>query len=263
MSTREDTLVRLGFRFEPGGAHLARSMMLGDLRRLLACVPEPTAGPSDFAKATVDENCLGKRSLTTRKLALRHLRSLYALDPSVPLYRVLRHLWSRDPEAQPLLAGLIAFARDPMLRSSAPFIAGLAEGTPLDSRALEAHLDEAVQSRLSRSTLVTLGQHVATTWAHAGRLAGSLRKTRSHARPTPGAVTLALLLGYVRGTRGMLLLETEYTELLDSPPEQLLELAAEAARRGWLTSRRLGAVFEVRFPDLLTPDEEEWIREQG
>jgi len=58
--TREDNLARFGFRFDRGGAHLARSMMLEDLRRLLEHVTDAKAGRNDFARAILDDNCLGK-----------------------------------------------------------------------------------------------------------------------------------------------------------------------------------------------------------
>jgi hypothetical protein len=114
--TLENNLVRFGFRFGRGGAHLARSMMLDDLRRLLEHVPDAQADRDDFARAILDDNCLGKRSAKTRALSLRHLVNLYALDPQVPVFRALRYLWSRDADGQPLLACLVAYVRDAVLR---------------------------------------------------------------------------------------------------------------------------------------------------
>ena len=42
-----------------------------------------------------------------------------ALDPSVPLFRLLQVVWKDDPAGQPLLALLCASARDPLLRITA------------------------------------------------------------------------------------------------------------------------------------------------
>ena len=175
----------------------------------------------------------------------------------------MRHLWQRDSEGQPLLAFLVAYARDPILRMSAPFIAGLSEGESLVRKDLEQFVEARCPARFSPATVTSLAQNVATTWTHAGHLQGSARKTRSRAMPTPGAATLALLLGYAQGARGPLLLETEYAQLLDCSAEKVVELAEEASRRGWMVCKHLGAVFEVRFPDLLTPEEQGWIHEQG
>ena len=81
--TREDNLGRFGFRFGRGGAHLARSMMLDDLRRLFEQVPDAKAGRDDFARAILDDNCLGKRSARTRSLTL-HDGWNYLATPITP-----------------------------------------------------------------------------------------------------------------------------------------------------------------------------------
>lgn len=68
---------------ESGGAHTSRTIMLRELRRLLAACP-PQATPDDLAAAILAENVLGKRSDSTRKRSLRYLRELYVLDRRSP-----------------------------------------------------------------------------------------------------------------------------------------------------------------------------------
>jgi hypothetical protein len=51
--------------------------------------------------------------------------------------------------------------------------------------------------------------------------------------------------------------------LLDCSAENAVQLAENASRRGWIVCKRIGAVVEVLFPNLLTPLEQEWIREQS
>ena len=259
--TLENNLVRFGFRLGRGGAHLARSMMLEDLRRLLDHVPDPRADRHDFARAILDDNCLGKRSAKTRALSLRHLVNLYALDPQVPVFRALRFLWTRDTDGQPLLACLVAYVRDAVLRSSSPFIQRMTPGEPLVPQDLQRYLDAQAAGRFSRATLQSTAQNVATTWTHAGHLQGSVKKIRAAARPTPGSAAMALLLGYLEGTRGELLFETKYTKLLDAGSERCMELAEQASRRGWIVCNRIGTVVEVLFPQLLTAEEQEATRE--
>jgi hypothetical protein len=259
--TLENNLVRFGFRFDRGGAHLARSMMLDDLRRLLEHVPDAQATRDEFARAILDENCLGKRSAQTRALSLRHLTNLYALDPHVPLFRALRYLWSRDADGQPLLACLVAYVRDAVLRMSAPPVLRMPPGQAMIPSELQSYLDAQSPGRFSPATLKSTAQNVATTWTHAGHLQGSAKKIRATAKPTPGAVALALLLGYMEGTRGELLFETTYTKLLDAAPERCMELAEQASSRGWIVCNRIGTVVEVRFPQLLTTQQQEAICE--
>jgi hypothetical protein len=113
---------RFGFRLQRSSTHTSRTMMLEELRGVLSSVDRPEAGKVDYRRAIDDENCLGKRSSKTRLLTYRHLSDLYALDPSLILFRTLVYFWQRDPCGQPLLALLCAYARDPILRSTASCI---------------------------------------------------------------------------------------------------------------------------------------------
>ena len=101
-----------------GGAHTSRTMMLSELRELLAAAP-PTAGYEELRTAVLSENILGKRSEAGRARSFRYLRELYALDLADPWFRALRRLWSHDEEAQSLIALASALARDATLRSTA------------------------------------------------------------------------------------------------------------------------------------------------
>jgi hypothetical protein len=262
-NSREECLARFGFSFERGGTHLARSMMLDDLRRLLDQTPDANATRDDFARAIIDDNCLGKRSSRTRAIALRHLKSLYGLDRSIPLFRAMRHFWGRDPEGRPLLACLMAYARDSILRQTAPFILRMQYGQTLLRSDLEEFLDLEEEGRFSKATLQSTVRNVAATWTHAGHLAGRSRKVRTTAFATPGTVSFALLMGYISGARGETLFETEYAKLLDCSPDRAIELAESASRRGWIVVKRIGSVIEVLFPNLLNAKEQEWVREQS
>ena len=94
-----------------------------------------------------------------------------------------------------------------------------------------------------------------------GHLAGRVRKVRARAVATPGAVSVALLLGYVSGLRGESLFKSDYTKMLDCSFERTIELAEDASRRGWISLKRVGQVVEVLFPNLITAQEMEWLRE--
>ncbi len=61
-------LERLGFSFERGGVHTARTMMLVELRALLSFVDKADAAKADYLEAIQASNCLGKRSGKTRTL---------------------------------------------------------------------------------------------------------------------------------------------------------------------------------------------------
>lgn len=252
---------RFGFSQNRGGAHLARTMMLAELRALLAFVDQADAPRTAYRAAVQVANCLGKRSGRTRSLTFKHLTALYGLDPGLLLFRALRYFWSRDPLGQPLLATLCACARDPILRRSVPLLLGLAPGAPLSREAMEEHLDQQAPGRFSPATLRSTAANINATWTQAGLLTGRVHKVRTLAQPTPGAVAYALLLGYLQGGRGELLFHGDYPRLIEGSPEQAMALAEDASRRGWMHLKRMGSVVEVNFPNLIQAHERGWLGE--
>lgn len=263
INKNKNNLVRFGFSFERGGVHTARTIMLNELTALLSFVDDPKATKSSFLDAIQSANCLGKRSGKTRALTFRHLSDLYGLDPNLLIFRTLRFFWQRDPKGQPLLAALCAYCRDPIFRNTASFVLGFKEGTIVTRESLEAFIDQQEPNRFSEATLKSTAQNINSSWTKTGHLYGRTRKARTCASATPGAVSFALLLGYVSGLRGDTLLNSEYTQLLDCSYAKILELAEDASRRGWISLNRVGQIIEVNFPNLITDHELEWLREQG
>lgn len=235
-------------------------MMFDDLTVLLSDGRVEQSRES-LVGAIEQDNILGKRSVQSRKLAVRHLAKLYALDRNVPLYRAFVFLWKRDPSGRPLLAFLVAYVRDAVLRSSAPFILGLKDGEPFQRELLESFIDNLQPGRFSRATLQSTVRNIAGTWTQSGHLTGRAKKARSLVEPTSSAVAMALLLSFVCGDRGQLVFESEYVKLLDCSASQGMELAETAASKGWIDFKRVGSIMEVAFPRLLTPEEREWIVE--
>ena len=256
-------LKQFGFSDERGGVHTARTMMLVELRALLSYVDAVGATKVDYREAVQTANCLGKRSGKTRTLTFRHLADLYALDPGLLVFRALRFFWPRDVDGQPLLAALCAYSRDPLLRATAPFVLGLQEGATVTRETMEAFIDTQEPGRFSKATLKSTAQNINSSWTQTGHLAGRVRKVRVRAVATPGAAALALLLGYVSGLRGESLFKSDDARMLDCSFEKTIELAEDASRRGWIALKRVGQVVEVLFPNLITAQEMEWLREQN
>ncbi len=256
-------LERYGFSYERGGVHNSRTMMLAELCALFSYVDKADAPRSEYLEAIQTVNCLGKRSGKTRTLTYRHLVDLYALDPHVMLFRALRFFWQRDVDGRPLLAVLCAFSRDPIFRATAPYILGFQEGATVARESLEEFIDNQEPGRFSKATLKSTAQNINSSWTKSGHLAGRVRKVRAHAVGTPGAVSFALLLGYVSGLRGESLFMSDFTRMLDCSLERAIELAEDASRRGWISLKRVGQVVEVLFPNLITAQEMEWLREQN
>jgi len=262
-NTKRNQLERFGFDFKRAGAHTSRTLMLDELSALLSYLDNANADKADYLKAIDDENCLGKRTQANRKLTHRHLANLYTLDPSVAIFRALLYFWQRDPQGHPLLALLCGYCRDSLLRSTAPFIIQFSEGTVVNREMLEKFIEHQQPERFSPATLKSLTQNINSSWTQTDHLTGRARKKRGHATATPGSVAYALFLGYLMGIRGESLFQSEFTKLLDCSVDQAIELAEVASRRGWIVFKRVGKTIEALFPQLLTQQEMEWLREQS
>ncbi len=252
----------LGFREGAASVHTSRTMMLGELSLLLAKVGANGKATS-YVSAIVDENALGKPTQTTRQRTAKRLKELYSLDPNCTLFRLLRHFWPADQASRPMLAFLAAAARDPLLRETTPFVQRIAVGEPVTPDEIARHLNEKYPKRFQASTALATAQRLASSWMQSGYLAGKVKKRRSRPTVTPIVATFAVLLGYLCGFRGKLLLDTTWTRLLNRSPADLTDLLLEASRQGWLTYKAAGSVVEVTFPGLLKPQEEKAAYDQN
>lgn len=85
-------LAALGFRVAASGPHTSKTLILQELETLLAAVPADA--PAKFYRAAiVEENVLGKGTLSIRKETGPRLTGLHGFDPTKPLFRVRRRHW--------------------------------------------------------------------------------------------------------------------------------------------------------------------------
>jgi len=247
-----------GFHSGRGSTLLSRTIMLQDLSKLMMAIP-PGSETAVYANAIVDENCLGKPTVTTRGKSLGHLRKLYALDETVLFFRVFRDLWDRDRAGRPLLTVLLALTRDPLLRASFSAVAKTPIGSGLKQETFRFAMLNSVSHPISAISAAALVARASSSWAQSGHLSDARRKIRQVVMPTPAVATFALLIGYATGARGALLLETPWATVLDADCETLMELASEAHRQGLLTLMCMGDVIDVSFASLLTETEIERV----
>ena len=240
-----------GFRSGARGTHTSRTIMLDELSRLLNAAPG-NASREDYADAAIEDNCLGKRTVATRKLSFQRLSELYGLDARLILFRALRDLWASHESSRPLLALLLALARDPLLRATARAVADTPVGHEFGRQSVKDALSDAVGERLNDATLDKVVRNASSSWTQSGHLRGRGRKTRQRVESTPAAATYALLLGFALGHRGRLLFETPWAAVLDSSPGELIGVAVHARRLGLLDLKQSGQVIEVSFP-MLSP----------
>lgn len=266
-----------GFKNGERGTHSGRTIMLSELRGLLQDLP-PESSVADYRAAVIEQNVLGKRTQSTRRETAQRLRTLYGLDPSVTVFRGMRFFWEKDPPAQPLLALCCSLARDPLLRLSMDLILGTPEGEKVSKTQIEHAVAEATldvtshrksyaslaggHERFSPKTLSSIARNVSSSWTQSGYLKGRSFKYRTLPDVTVGNVAYAVLLGYLCGGRGRLLLDCVWVRLLGLSVGQVQSCLSDASGRGWLDYRGIGSVVEIRFPKLLTPKEQRWLDEQ-
>jgi hypothetical protein len=234
--------------------------MLAELRTLLASVPA-SVSKAERRSAIVSENVLGKKTTSTRKSTAQRLSELYALDPSVPLFRLLQVFWKSDPASQPLLALLCASPRDPLLRITASPVLQARQGELVAKKHFEEAISRQVGDRFNSSTLQTMARNAASSWTKSGHLSGRRVKKKSTPHVTAANTAYALLLGFLCGARGALLFHTFWTDLLEAPEHRLHEFARQASSWGWLTYRGIGTIVEIDFSCLLTSQERDMLGE--
>ncbi|MBI4584110.1 MAG: hypothetical protein HY717_08815 [Planctomycetes bacterium] len=231
--------------------------MLSELRCLLESVP-PEASHDDYLRAIREDNILGKRTSSNRDQTAQRLTELYALDPAVTLFRLLRRFWNSESSAgggRPLLAILCVLSRDPLLRATAGPVLGLDPGDEFPRLLVVETLREELGMRMNDATIDKVARNAASSWTQSGHLAGRVFKRRARVAATPLAVAYALLLGYLLGQRGKRLFHTLWVKALDASENELVSLAGEAKRLGILDLKHSGDVTEVGFPHLLTRQE--------
>lgn len=150
---------RVGIRSEGGGAHQSKTMMLAELKTLLASDAQNC--PAD---AILRDNVLGKPSTRARKAALLRIRQLYGFDEDCLICMVMRRLWDRDPPGRPMLALLCALARDPTLRDGAAAVLDAPLGEKVRWPAVAAAFEGHHPGRLGEKMAKSLAQNAASTW---------------------------------------------------------------------------------------------------
>lgn len=120
--------------FSNGGAISSRTAMTNERRTLLASLPLD-ANADTYQKAVLDDNVLQKSTASNREKTLKFLSRLYALDPGVCLFPEMRRLSRFATDDAPLMFGLLAMAREPILRTCLDMVLRIPVGESLDRKA--------------------------------------------------------------------------------------------------------------------------------
>ncbi|MGO1266054.1 hypothetical protein ACTXMW_16130 [Brachybacterium paraconglomeratum] len=217
------------------------------LVELLREVPSD-ASAEQYRQAVIEENALGRPTLAGRQRSFRHLRELYFLDPGRAEFTALRHFWDINPASQPLLAGLLAFTRDEVLRASFAAVADVPAGSGVTSADLTAAVAARLGNDMSESTLGKTGRNTGACWTQTGHLAGRAKKVRTEVEASPVAIAYAAYLGYLAGGRGLGVLDNPWSQILGLAPGRTLESLRDAHAQGLLDLLVAGNVVDVTFP---------------
>lgn len=253
--------IKLGFNFKPGSVLTKRTIMLNELQMTFDFIDNLDATEDLYQAAIVDENCTRKKSANTRKYTYSYLKSLYVLDPEVFLFKAFLYFWERDVVGRPILAFLLAYSRDSLLRKISSFIYTVEEFHTPSKEKLEDYIESAFPDRFSPVMKASLGRNLLSAWTQAGFIEGRVKKKRTKAIATPGSVAYALLLSYITGNRGQNLFNTDFLKFVDCSTDKAIELAEEASLKGWLVFKKVGNVIEVLFPNLISREYLELINE--
>jgi hypothetical protein len=238
-----------GFSNEPIGTHTGKTMMLSELRQLLAATSGPVAF-AEYQRAAVEENALGKATAANRSNTLKYLKQLYGLRPEITVFSAMRALWDARTGDQPSLALLCAQTRDVLFRSTAPIVLEADLGSIVSATSLSEAIALSFPHRYAKSSLRNLGQNIASSWTQSGLLGDGRDKQRTRPSVDMAAVAYALYLSHLEGLSGPPLFRTRWTRLLDRSVPELEALAEAAARSGWLEYRSSGGMVEITFKHL-------------
>ena len=242
-----EALGQAGCKFNPGGSHISRTIMMAELTLVLDAVPSGSP-PDRYRSAILTLNVLGKGTESTRQKSLRHLRELYALDEATPIFGLLRRLHTADTASVPLLAIQVAWARDPLLRATTPPIMDASEGERVETVSLAQALEATFPNQYSELNRNKIARNAASSWTQSRHLAGHARKTRQRIKPTAVAITMAFFLGDVAGYHGAAIFPNPWCRLLDLDCDRAKAMGFEAHRAGLLNLRAVGEVVELSFP---------------
>jgi hypothetical protein len=225
--------------------------MLEELDTVLSFAPA-ASNREAYSEVIIEGNCLQKPTAATRRLSNQRLGELYALDPFVVLFRVMRGLWKIDSNARPLLAMLAALARDPLFMASAKPILSQPVGVEIQRTPIRDALRNLVGDRMNDDTLDKVVRNVSSSWTQTGHLRGRTFKFRERVDAQPTALAFALWLASAAGFRGAELLTNGWIAALDCTPSSARSLASEARRIGLIDMQVAGDVPEFGL-DRLDP----------
>lgn len=230
--------------------------MLEEFALLLAAVPE-SAPPSAYRDAIECDNVLHKTSASNREKTYKFLRRLYALDPDCCLFREYRRLTALADQDRKLIAGILAMAREPILRDCLGMVLSVPVGENLGRQQFEDWMRAYAPGRYSESMFLSFSHNLYGSFYQMGFLGESKGNSRGRTRPPIGiaSATYAAFLDWLTGQSGTSLLGGAYSRALDLNAEEHIALLISASRQGLLKAAYSGGILDLGFPGFLRTGE--------
>ena len=254
INIRGDATNDLGF--SQGGALSSRTTMLDEFKLLLIAVAVDLDAAS-YRRAILEDNVLHKATASNREKTFKLLRRLYALDPQVCLFREMRRLSRFAADDAKLLIGLLALAREPILRHCLDMVLNVPIGESLGRADFEAWMRMHAPGQYSEIMYVSFSHNLYASFFQMGYLGDSVGKARTRIRPKTGIVsaTYAAFLDWLCGKSGIALLQGDYSRAIDMNADEHIAMLTAAGRQGLLKVAYSGGVLELGFPGFLKNNE--------
>ena len=239
-------LTNRGFRDVGGSIHTSQTILATNATLLVNAIG---TDPEDWDREAikrkiVDDNIFAKRTESARLGSLRDMIALYGFDAPPPVTRAALAVWDAASNRS-LLLGVLAVARDPILRASAGAILAAEPGQSISFRTMAAYLELEYPGRFSVGTLRAVGERCVSSWAQMGLLTQDVQRRRIAANPDSAVVAFATFLAVCAGYAGAAILESNWFRLLDVSSEQALSLLRRAEAMGDIRVRIAGHVFDI------------------
>ncbi len=242
--------------FTNGGVLSSRSIMLPELSALLSVAPAD-ADMRGYQRLAVDEDALGKASAANREKTFGMLRRLYALNPEVPIFREFRRLSLLFPSERETMAGILALAREPLLRACSDMVLGAPINSPLSRESFEVWVREFAAGRFSEAMYRSFSHNLYASFFQMGYLGEAVAKCRLRQRRDirPATVAYAAFLDWLKGLNGVSLLQGSFSRSLELAKADHLSLLSAAGQLGLMQVANSGGVLQLDFASWLQPGE--------
>ena len=247
----------LNLGFATSGVMSSRSVMLPELSQLLQAA-QAGADTDNLQALVVEQDVLHKPSAANRLKTFNFLRGLYGLNPSYALCREFSRLESLSTTELPVLAGTLAFAREPVLRDCADMVMSTEIGKSLGREDFENWIRQHLPGRYSESMYISFSHNLYASFYQLGFLGEASGKIRIRKRRDvrPIAIAYAAFLDWLNGLNGMSLLEGDFMKTLELGKDESLSLISSAGQQGLIGVALAGGVLQLDFSTWLQPAEQ-------